>query len=293
MTRSRAQFTLALAVLFVSTAGPFLTAAKMEAYAVVFWRLAATATLMLSWARLSGASPITAPQLREIALGSLLLTSHFLLWIKAFDLTDYASNLLLLVAQPVIAAIAGRFVGEPSTGREWASVGIAAIGLVVITGGDLGLGPRALLGDAMCVLAGGAITCFYLVTRRTRVTLPMGTFLGWTSALGAMMTLPVALLSGSNMTHYPASSWGWFGALVIVTTLGGHGLYNVAARHLSLFTLNIVIVIEPVIGIGLGAWMFKTTITPVQGIGGLILGSAVWVALRPRPMASLREAVSE
>ncbi len=281
VTTSRAYVTLALAVLFVSTAGPFLEAARMDAFAVVFWRLVATAALMLGYARLRGAITATRAQLREIALGSSLLTLHFLLWIKAFDLTDYASNLLLLVAQPVIATVAGRWLGEPSSGRHWLAVGLSGAGLAIITGGDLALGPRALLGDLLCVLAGVAITGFYVVTRRTRVELPMPAFLGLTSAFGAAMTVPVLLVNGSRMLDYPRESWGWLAALVLVTTCAGHGLYNVAARHLSLFTLNIVIVVEPVIGIWMGAWMFGTQVTTLQVAGGAVLASAVLVGLWP------------
>lgn len=287
LSQARAYLTLFVAVVFVSTAGPFLAAAHMDTYAVVFWRLAATALILLGWARFGGALVITRAQLREVALGSALLTAHFLLWIKAFDLTDYASNLLLLVAQPAIAAVAGRWLGEPSGRHTWASVGIALAGLLVITRGDFALGWRAILGDLFCVLAGVAITGFYVVTRRTRSALPMPVFLGVTSAIGAVLTVPFLWLSDAPLLAYEPNQWGWLAGLILVTTIGGHGLYNIAARHLSLFTVNIVIVIEPVIGIWLGAMISGVRVTGTQLVGGVILGLAVVIGLLPalRPKA--------
>jgi drug/metabolite transporter (DMT)-like permease len=63
--------------------------------------------------------------------------------------------------------------------------------------------------------------------------------------------------------------------MVMVTTLGGHGLLNYAARTLSLFTVNIVIVLEPVLAILLGAWLFGASISWPQAVGGLLLSAAV------------------
>ncbi len=280
MRLSRAHLTLFGAVLFVSTAGPFLKGAAMDAYAVVFWRLLASTTVFLGWAALKGELGLLRGHLRSVALGSTFLTAHFLLWIKAFDLTDFASNMLLLVAQPIIAALVGHLLGQGSNRLTWLSVGMAAIGLLIITGGDIQLGPRALLGDALCVLAGLAITGFYVVTQRARVALPIAPFMGLTCLVGVLVTTPALLLTDANMLDYSPRQWGWFAALVLITTLGGHGLYNQAARTLDLFTLNIVIVLEPVLGIALGAWLFGATLGTSHLVGGLILGVSVWLGLR-------------
>lgn len=279
-TDRRAHVVLAVGLVLVSTSGPFIKAAGLPAYAVVFWRMAIAAPLFLLVAR---AWP---RHLRsELALGAVLLTSHFLLWVKAFDLTSYASNLILLVAQPVMGAIASARLGEPTGPRTFWSVGLALAGLVVIAGGDVALGARALLGDLMCVAAGVTITLFYVTTRRARREMALPAFMGWTFVLGALLALPVAVLAGDALVGHGGAQWAWLAALVVITTVGGHGAMNLAARGVSMFALNFVIVLEPAIALGLGAIMFGAGVTAWQLVGGAILAIAVFVGLAPRRRA--------
>jgi drug/metabolite transporter (DMT)-like permease len=139
------------------------------------------------------------------------------------------------------------------------------------------------LGDALCVAAGVAITVFYVVTRRVRRALSVEVFLASIMAVSAFTALPVALAAGVPLSGFPAASWLWLGALVFVTTLTGHGLMNYAANHVSLFTLNIVIVLEPLIGIAIGALLFGASVTAVQLLGGAFLSTAVLFGVRQAP----------
>lgn len=282
MTRARAHLILFVALVLVSTSGPFLHEAKMDAFAVVFFRMAGSALLFLAWAAKLGRVRVTSAQLRVLALAGGLLAAHWGLWIKAFDLTDYASNLLLLVVQPVTAVGVNLVRGQDRPTRNtWLSVALATVGLLLVAGGDLALGPRALLGDALCVLGALSITLFYVVAQEERSALPLPTFMFWSMGLGALWILPVVALSGARLVGYPAESWAWAGALVVLTTVGGHGLFNLAARHLSLFTVNVVIVLEPAIAIAMGAVLFGAQLQPSQLWGGLVLSLAVVFGLRP------------
>jgi drug/metabolite transporter (DMT)-like permease len=261
----------------VSTSGPFIKMAGFAAYATVFWRTALAAPLFLVFARR------VAPEHRpRLLLGALLFAAHFLLWVKAFDLTDFSSNLLLLVAQPVIAAALGARLGEPPNARTWIAVALALVGLAIIAGGDFRLGPRALAGDAMCIAAGLAITLFYVVTRDARAATPLAAFMGWNMVAIALVALPITLLTHAPLVVTSPARWGWMLALVVLTTVAGHGLMNLAARGVTLFALNLVIVLEPAIAIGLGALLFGARVTSLQLGGGVLLAAAVVVGLSKR-----------
>src|SRR5262245_28451269 len=113
---------------------------RMSAFAVVFRRMALSAPLFFAWAAWAGVLKVERRHVPRIILGALLLASHFVLWVKAFDLTDYASNLILLVSQPVCAAVLAVRLGEKSISQVWLSIVLALVGLIVITGGDVTLG---------------------------------------------------------------------------------------------------------------------------------------------------------
>jgi drug/metabolite transporter (DMT)-like permease len=268
-------------LLLVSTSGPFIKMAAFHAYATVFWRtaLAAPLFLLVAWR-------VEREHRPRLLLGALLFAAHFLLWVKAFDLTDFSSNLLLLVSQPVIAAALGTRLGEPPTVRTWIAVALALVGLLIIAGGDFRLGARALAGDAMCIVAGLAITLFYVVTRDARAATPLAAFMGWNMVAIAVIALPVTLLVQAPLVGASAAQWGWMLALVLLTTVAGHGLMNLAARSVTLFALNLVIVLEPAIAIAMGAVLFGARVTALQLGGGVLLAAAVIVGLKKTKAAA-------
>jgi drug/metabolite transporter (DMT)-like permease len=288
---NRGSVALVLGLLAVSTSGPFFVMAKMSAFAAVFWRTALAGLLALCIARLRSTLQrgVLYEQRRSLLLSGALLGPHFLLWVKAFELTDYASNLILLVAQPVFGALLERARGIALPVRAPLVLAMSLVGMLLIAGGDVSLGPRALLGDLCCVLAGLFGALFFVVGRDARQALALDAFMGATLLVSAATALPVVLIAQVSLFDYPAASWYWLSGIVLIATLMGHGLLNAAARSLSLFTVNISILLEPVVAIGLGALMFGADISALQIVGGLILiGSVATLMAAP----ALRERAS-
>jgi drug/metabolite transporter (DMT)-like permease len=279
---ARGQVALFVGLFAVSTAGPFFRMAHVDAYGAVFWRtlLAGVLALLVATLRSTLNVRLLRDHARGVILGGILLGAHFLLWVKAFDLTDFASNLLLLVAQPLFATFIGRALGETTPRTAALSLLLALSGMALITGADISLGARALLGDALCIVAGLMIALFYAVARKARTALSLDVFMGGTMLVAAGTALPVAAIARVPLWGYSGQSWSWLLAIVVVTTLGGHGLMNLAARFVPMFELNLVIVLEPVIAIAMGFVLFGATITPLQIVGGLLLGVAMVVGMR-------------
>lgn len=301
MNRASAWVALFAGVLLVSTAAPFILLTRIDPFALVLLRMSIAAPLFLF------AGVVLTKNLRtglalprvhrnRVVLGGVLLAAHFLLWLKAFDLTSYSSNLLLLIAQPVMAALLGGRIGERPTRETWIALTLSLVGLAAVAGADVSLGWRAMAGDLCSILSGVAISFFYVETRAARTAMPVATFMGWTMVFGAIASLPVVLAAGVPLAPrelapgnealsflgWTPSPWAWLGGLVVVTTMGGHGLMNAAARGVRLFTVNIVIVLEPPLGILLGMWLLgQKPPTPIQVAGGAVLAAAVVVALLP------------
>jgi drug/metabolite transporter (DMT)-like permease len=278
----RGHIALFAGLLAVSTSGPFFVMSRLDAYAAVFWRTLLAGALGLAIAAVRRTLDWRAvyEHRRGLAVSGVLFGTHFLFWIKAFDLTDYASNLLLLVSQPLVAALVGARIGEALSRHAVGALGLSALGMLLIAGGDFRMGPRALLGDALCITAGALIALLYVLGRRARNALPLEVFMGVTMLVAAAVALPVALWAGVPIWGFGAASWAWLGAIVVVTTLMGHGLLNMAARYVPLFTLNLVIVLEPVVAIAMGSVLFGARVTPLQCAGGTLLGAAVLLGMR-------------
>lgn len=290
MNRASAWAALFGGLLLVSTAAPFIKLTRMDPFSLVLLRMGIAAPLFLAAGAARGGARLPREHAARVALGGVLLAAHFLLWIKAFDLTSYASNLLLLIAQPVMAAFLGVRFGERPTRGTWVSLALSVAGLAVIAGGDVALGPRAMLGDLCSVLGGVAISFFYAETRAARTAMPVAGFMGWTMAFGAATALPFVLATGAplgprgaplEVLGWKPEPWVWLAGLVVITTMGGHGLMNAAARGLRLFTVNIVIVLEPALAILLGVALLGESVTGVQAAGGAVLAAAVVIALLP------------
>jgi drug/metabolite transporter (DMT)-like permease len=269
-------------LLAVSTSGPFFVMSRVSAQAAVFWRtlLAGVIGLFVAALRRTLDWRALRAHRRSLGVAGALLGAHFLLWVKAFELTDYASNLLLLVAQPLIAAAVGARLGETLPRQAFGALVLSVIGMLIIAGGDFRMGLRALLGDAFCVIAGGLITFFYVAGRSARKALPIEAFMGATMLVASGVALPVAVLARVPVFGFGSSSWAWLGAIVVITTLMGHGLLNLAAGYIPLFTLNLVIVLEPAIAIAMGSILFGARVTPLQCLGGALLGGAVMLGMR-------------
>src|SRR5262249_6381245 len=154
---------------------------------------------------------------------------------------------LLLVAQPIIAGLVEVRLGA----RRWrtlaAPLALSVAGLLLIAGGDFALRGPALGGDLLCILGGAPVTAFYAVTARARAGMPLSTFMGIAFAAGAASVAPLVRLTGVPLGDGRPGAALWLAALVLVTTVAGHGLLNLAARHVGLFLVNLIIVLEPVI----------------------------------------------
>ena len=79
---------------------------------------------------------------------------------------------------------------------------------------------------------------------------------------------------------YPAESYGWLVALIIITTGIGHAALNYVLPYVRLFTVNLATVAEPVIAIGASMLFLAETVTSAEVIGGGLLTAAMFVGMR-------------
>lgn len=271
---------LAVAVFFISTSAPIIAATTAPALAIAFWRTALGAlftsgwTLTRHWPELRS---IRGRQLWLCVAGGVLLAAHFAFWIPSLRYTSVASSTALVSTQPVWAALMARARGVHVARGVWVGIGIAAVGVVVLTGVDVSLDSRSLLGDAMA-LVGAMLAAAYVSVgeqARQRTSTPTYTLLAYASS--ALVLLPVCLLAGAALTGYPTRDWWLILALTLLAQLLGHSLINATLRTTSATVTSMGILFEmPIATVIAALWLGQwPPVAVLPALALLLVGVAV------------------
>src|SRR5690606_19308790 len=228
---------LVVAVLAVSWAGPLVRLAEAPALSVAAWRLVFS-MLLIGVVLASRGSVLKGVRLtpREwiLAVASgLLLAGHFWSWIASLRFTTVASSVVLVSLQPfIVAALSALLLGERPTRRQWIGIFVAMVGAAAVGWGDFGLGPQALLGDALAFLAAWLVAGYYLAGRVLRQKLDLWAYIGVVYGVAAMVLLvAVAASPAAPLVGFPARDWLVFLALAAGPMMLGHTGVNYAIRY--------------------------------------------------------------
>lgn len=238
---------LAIAVFFISTSAPLIAATAAPALAIAFWRTAIGAALTAPWTLLRHRAELRGLSARQMWLsvaGGVLLAAHFAAWIPSLRFTSVASSTALVATQPVWAALLARARGVRFPRQVWVGIAIALAGIVLLTGVDVTLDRRSLIGDALALLGAMLAAAYVSVGERARqdVSTPTYTLVAYTSS--AVVLLPVCLLAGAALSGYSTQAWLLILALTLLAQLLGHSLINATLRTTSATVTSLGILFE-------------------------------------------------
>jgi drug/metabolite transporter (DMT)-like permease len=247
---------------------------SLDSFQYILWRCVGLVPLILAINAWRGTSP-----LRQVAAsgwlglcGGLCLTAAGVLFIFAMKATTVANALLFASGAPLLGALLARlFLKEEIGAVTWIAIALGALGLVVMTGSELGagnaLGNLAAVGSAVAyalysILArigrgrdmAGAVTSYSLMTA--------GISLGIVLASGATLATPMAE-NVMAMVH---------GAIFIG---GGMVLFNLAARLVRAGQLTLLAQTETVLGPLWVFLIFAETPRLATTIGGAVILAGV------------------
>ncbi len=247
---------IAVAVAAVSTAAPLIRGAEAPSLAVAFWRNALAVAVLVPVTALRRRVEVAglAPRQRRGALlAGVFLAAHFATWVPSLSFTTVASSVALVATQPVWAALMARARGELVPARAWAGIALAVAGAVALSGVDLSISPRALLGDALA-LAGGVLAAAYVTVGsgvRQSVSTTVYTTICYATAASL---LGVMCLAGRQpLAGYDPGTWAALAALTAGPQLLGHSVVNRVLRTTSATVVSVAILFE-IVGSSLLAW---------------------------------------
>ncbi len=264
---------LAVAVAAVSTSAPLIAATAAPALAIAAWR-----NLMAVAVLLPLALALRRAELRTLGrrgwglslLAGALLAGHFASWVPSVTLTSVASSTALVSTQPVWAALLARAAGRQVSRPAWVGILVAVAGAAMITGADVTLSARAVVGDLLALLGGilaaGYVTAGAAVRARTSTT----TYTTVCYSACALLLVLVCLLAGQPLAGYPAGTWVKLAALTVGAQLLGHSLVNVVLRSTSPTVVSLAILFEAP-GAALLAALWLGQLPPVSVLPGIVV----------------------
>lgn len=238
---------LGVAVAFISTSAPIIAVISAPALAIAFWRslLGAGATgLWLAVRRDGELRQLTVQHWRLLIVAGLLLGAHFAAWIPSLRFTSVAASTALVATQPIWAAFMARARGVRVPTGAWVGIGIAIVGIVVITGIDASIDPRHLIGDLLALAAAIAMAAYVTIVEGVRrdVSTPTATFI--TYSVSTLPPLLLLLILGQPLGGFSARDWLLIVALTVAAQLLGHTLINVVLRSTSATVTSLAILFE-------------------------------------------------
>ncbi|MGW0559334.1 DMT family transporter [Streptomyces sp. NPDC003016] len=238
---------LGVAVAAVSFSAPLIAATAAPALAIAFWRNAMAVGVLSPVVLLKHRAELRrigrGPLLLAVAAGALLAL-HFGLWLPSLRMTSVASSTALCTTTPIWTTILLRMRGHRPPRMVWAGTVLAVVGVVVLTGVDLTLSPRALAGDALALGGGIAAAGYVLLGAEVRRTVSTTAYTWICYSTTALILLAVCLVSGVGLGGYDATTWLQLAALTAAAQLLGHSLLNRVVSTLGPSVTSTAILLE-------------------------------------------------
>jgi drug/metabolite transporter (DMT)-like permease len=272
---------LGVAVVAIATSAPLIAATAVAPVAIAFWRslLGSAATLPWAWFRhRAEMRSLSRDELRWTVVAGLFLALHFAAWLPSLRFTSVASSTALVSLQPVWAALLARGNGAYIPRIAWIGIAISLFGVLVLTGIDVSLDPRHLIGDSLALVGGMLSAAYVTAGERVRRTVSTPTYTSLAYGVSAAGLLPICLLLGQSLWGYTSSEWTTIIALTAGAQLLGHSLINRVLRTTSATVTSLAILFEmPGATLIAAVWLGQLPPPAIIPAVALILGGLVLV----------------
>ncbi|MEZ0091067.1 DMT family transporter [Streptacidiphilus sp. EB129] len=242
---------LALAVSGVAFSAPLISATAAPVLAIAFWRNCIATGLLSPIALLRQREELRAllsragrrTLLTSLAAGAFLAL-HFALWLPSLRMTSIASSTALCTTTPLWTTLILRMRGQRAPKAVWFGTGIAFAGVLLLTGVDFSLSPRALAGDALALGAGLAASVYFLLGSSVRRTVSTTAYTFVCYATTALVLLVVCLGTGTALGGWSSTAWWQIALLTAAAQFLGHSLSNRVVRTLGPSLVSSAILLE-------------------------------------------------
>lgn len=285
-------FLATLGVIGVAASGPIMAATAAPALTIAFWRNGLGSLIMGAPAAMRNRHEFRALTRQDYmwtVAAAVALALHFACFITALKMTTVAAATALVCLQSGWIAIFNLIGGQRSSSRTVAGLTLAFLGVVVISGFDLGLSRQeAVIGDILAI-AGGALAGLYTMAgARARRSMSTGTYTTICYGVCAVILLAMCVIFRQPLTGFPPVVWVGILAVTLVAQIMGHTVFNHLLAVMSAQVVSMIILLEIPGAALLAAVFLNEELPPGTAVGlAMILGGLAIVVLgqsRRRPL---------
>lgn len=277
----------AFAALFLGSSalalGPWLVRlSEVGPVAAGFWRLGLALPFLFVIARVAG-QPVHWPGRALgaiVALAAFFFAADLAAWHTGIHMTKLANATLFGNAASFAFAAWGLWLARswPSP-LQGAALALAALGTVLLMGNSAELSLRNLHGDLLALGAGLLYAGYLISVERAREKLAPLPLLFLSSAIGAAMLLPVAVLLGEQIVP---QNWTWIVVLAISSQVIGQGLLVYAIGALPPLVVGLVLLTQPAISALVGWVAYDEKLQLLDWVGAAAIAAALVLVRLPQ-----------
>jgi drug/metabolite transporter (DMT)-like permease len=215
-------------------------------------------------------------------LAGALLALHFGFWIASLQQTSVITSVVLVTTNPLFVGLASPLVlRERVPAATWAGIAIATVGAGLMAAEDLGDGLGTLAGDLYALLGAVFGACYLMIGRRVRPQMSWSGYVGTVYVVAAVLLVASVFITDEPFTGYGTKTFVLLGLLALVPQLVGHSAINWSLAYVPAALVAVAILGEAVGATVLAAIVLGETPSALEMVGGLLVLTAVYVALRP------------
>ena len=273
MAGVRTLLLLTVGVLAVSLSGPLMALMTVPPLALAFWRNALATALLAPG--VAGRRRQELAGLRGRGLGLVLaagaaLAVHFATWVSSLKLTSVASATAIVCLQIAWVVAWQLLRGQRFGTRVVVGLVVAFSGVLVVSGVDLTVSTRALVGDLLALVGGMAAAAYIVIGARARQALSTTTYTFVCYGSCALLLLVACVLGGQPLAGYPATQWGLLVLVTVTAQLMGHSVFNHLLATTSPMLVSLALLLE-VPGASLLAALLLGQVPPAGALVGLVV----------------------
>ena len=254
-----------------------------------FWRVALAVPFLAVWAgwtwrrdraRATGA---TAP---AVAIAPMLIAGaafagDLAFWHLSIVYTTVANATLLSNFAPVFVALGGWLLfGHRVTWLFLVALAISLAGAALLVGPSVEAGGKRLAGDAFGAVTAMFYGAYMLAIWRSRASGGTASVMALSSAVSAVLLLPLALIWGGPVLAQSPRGWMVLVGLAVIPQVVGQSLITYAMAHLPTSIAALSLLVQPVFA-AIYAWLILGEgMGAMQMAGGAIVLAGIYLARR-------------